>query len=759
VSENSAYHHGEQSLCSTIVGMAQNFVGSNSVNLLLPNGQFGTRSQGGKDAASARYIFTTLSPVTRALFHPDDDALLTYQEDDGQAIEPEFYIPVLPVVLINGSAGIGTGYASNVPNYDPRAIASNLKKMIAIHDQVAAEAEGDVGAMDARFLTELDELHPHYRGFAGEIKQKGAGSYVVKGVIEKLPDGNSLHIKELPVQTWTGDYKLTLEAMLEAGEIKEFTEHHTDTRASFVVRLTDEQMSAYESGGMTLYKKFKLNTSLSTTNMVLFDSTGKLKKYASANHILVEFFHERMRFYVARKAMLLAVAKAEQRILSDKARFVREVNNGTIIVKQGKAKVLDALVRGKYKAQPKKSTLAGAKASQSQSEENGGESADDEEADGVGGGSDPRAKDYDYLLSMPIWSLTKERAALLEKEAAKKGECVDRLRETTPSETWVTDLDSFEEALDLQQRNEAGQEKAATARSIEKRLAQCKSDEARKKLRAQLKNPVPRGERVEDHTDDFDPTAPVKVKKPRAKQGATTPSADAVNTPEEAHVTTGDQDMMDVDGVSTPAPEKKKEKETAKTPNTSKKRQASPPPSDDESERDSADDDDGGNPPPPRVRAVRAAAATKKNYVVPSGEFEEEEEEEREEADDEDDAVESEEDEPVVEVAPKRSSPGKRKKAEEQEEDEEEAPRPKKQQKVGAKSPTASKKSPARSPAKSSSRSSPAKSPAKRAAPSPKASSPQKKRKTEPPVPRENEEEEDEDEIELGEISDENYSD
>jgi DNA topoisomerase II len=117
VAEQSAYHHGEASLYLTIVNMAQNFIGSNNLNLLEPLGQFGTRLQGGKDAASPRYIFTNLSPLARAVFHPHDDPLLNYLNDDGHSIEPEWYIPVVPMILINGGEGIGTGWSTAIPNY------------------------------------------------------------------------------------------------------------------------------------------------------------------------------------------------------------------------------------------------------------------------------------------------------------------------------------------------------------------------------------------------------------------------------------------------------------------------------------------------------------------------------------------------------------------------------------------------------------------------------------------------------------------
>ena len=149
VAEHSAYHHGETSLAGTIVGMAQTFVGSNNIALLHPAGQFGTRLLGGKDAASPRYIFTKLPVLTRLIFHPADDALLEYQEDDGQAIEPKHYVPILPMVLVNGAEGIGTGWSSSVPNYNPREIVANLRRLMADEPQ--------------------QPMHPWYRGYTGQV--------------------------------------------------------------------------------------------------------------------------------------------------------------------------------------------------------------------------------------------------------------------------------------------------------------------------------------------------------------------------------------------------------------------------------------------------------------------------------------------------------------------------------------------------------------------------------------------------------------
>jgi DNA topoisomerase II len=118
ISEHAAYHHGDQSLTMTIVNLAQDFVGSNNLNLLLPNGQYGTRDQGGKDHASSRYIFTEPARIARTILHPDDDPLLNNLKEDNDIIEPEWYMPVIPLLLINGAEGIGTG-TSQIPTFSP----------------------------------------------------------------------------------------------------------------------------------------------------------------------------------------------------------------------------------------------------------------------------------------------------------------------------------------------------------------------------------------------------------------------------------------------------------------------------------------------------------------------------------------------------------------------------------------------------------------------------------------------------------------
>lgn len=375
IGEHSAYHHGEASLYTTIINMAQSYVGSNNVNLLTPSGQFGTRRMGGKDAASPRYIFTMLEKITRTIFHPDDDQLLNYLSDDGVSIEPEYYMPVIPMVLVNGSDGIGTGWSSKIPNYNPRQIIANIRNLI----------NGE----------SLEEMHPYYSGFSGEITPDGqAGKYSCKGIIERTND-TTLLIRELPVRFWTQDCKNFLEKMLVAGdkatepEISDLTENHTDTTVSFTITAKKEKIDAWEKlpkGG--LYAKFKLISSMSTTNMNLYDVDQKIVKHAKPEGILEAFFEKRMEFYIKRKQLLVKNLRKEQNMLSNKARFVEEVCSGDLIVNnRKKVELLKDLQSRGYDLFDKTN------------DDNDG--SDDEDEDSTSNADLSRG--YEYLLGMKLW--------------------------------------------------------------------------------------------------------------------------------------------------------------------------------------------------------------------------------------------------------------------------------------------------------------------------------------------------------------------
>ncbi|KAI3643553.1 hypothetical protein MP228_013108 [Amoeboaphelidium protococcarum] len=410
VAEHSAYHHGEVSLQSSIVGLAQNFVGSNNINLLEPIGQFGSRLQGGKDAASARYIFTRLTSIARKIFHKFDDNLLNYLTDDGQKIEPDWYIPVMPLLLVNGGEGIGTGWSCSIPNYNPRDIVENLKRLMLNQEMV--------------------QMHPWYRGFHGDLVDLGNGKYNVCGKITKV-DATTLEITELPVRFWTQTYKEFLESLLSGNEktpafIKDYKEYHSDSTVHFVIHLTEANMAAAEKEG--LEKKFKMVSSISTSNMVCFDPEGRIKKYANALEILQEFYHLRLQFYQKRKEFLADQLTQDWTVLDNKVRFIMEIIQGKLVVQNRKKNdIIAELQKRDYKPMPK----------------TGKKAADDNADDSEDESGPSMAGSYDYLLSMAIWSLTAEKVTKLKEDRAKKQQELDELLATGVKDLWIRDLNDF----------------------------------------------------------------------------------------------------------------------------------------------------------------------------------------------------------------------------------------------------------------------------------------------------------------------------
>lgn len=278
----TAYHHGDASLQSTIVGLAQTFVGSNNVNCLEPSGNFGSRLEGGSDTASARYIFTRLSPFARRIFHTLDEPLLTYNNEEGKSIEPEVYVPVVPLILINGADGIGTGWSSTIPNYNPEDIVDNLRRLM----------KGE----------EMLPMTPWFRDFKGTVTPTGPDRYKFSGIIKQTGD-TELEITELPIRVWTQDFKNRLVDIIKAEKIpsfiKDYDDYNTHRDVHFIIRMEEKHMKAALEEG--LEEKFKLTKSVATSNLVAFDAEGRITKYATVEDIMKEFFNVRIKFYEKRK--------------------------------------------------------------------------------------------------------------------------------------------------------------------------------------------------------------------------------------------------------------------------------------------------------------------------------------------------------------------------------------------------------------------------------------------------------------------------
>lgn len=488
VAEMSSYHHGEMSLMMTIISLAQNFVGSNNLNLLQPIGQFGTRLHGGKDSASPRYIFTMLSPLARLAFPALDDNVLKFLYDDNQRVEPEWYIPILPMVLINGAEGIGTGWSCKIPNFDIREVVNNIRRML----------DGD----------EPQPMIPSYKNFKGTIDSLGHNQYLVNGEVSIL-DSTTIEISELPVRTWTQVYKeQVLEPMLNGTEktpplITDYKEYHTDTTVKFQIKMSAQKLAEAEAAG--LHKVFKLQTSLSCTNMVLFDHVGFLKKYESAEEILREFFELRLHYYSLRKDWLTGMLGAEAAKLNNQARFILEKIEGKIVIEnKPKKELIAVLIQRGYDSDPIKKWKESQQKGNDHDDSNEEEDSEKEERSATATGPD-----FNYLLNMPLWYLTKEKKDELCKQRDEKETELETLRRKKPDDLWREDLAVFVEALEkLEEQEKQDEMMGGTGKPIKGKGGKLKV------IKKQEVMPSPYGRRVIPRvTDEMKAEAGKKLKR------------------------------------------------------------------------------------------------------------------------------------------------------------------------------------------------------------------------------------------------------
>lgn len=400
VSEQSGYHHGEASLNAAIVGMAQDFVGSNNINLLLPNGQFGTRLQGGKDSASERYIFTQLNKITRLIFRKEDDLVLDYLDDDGLSVEPKFYVPIIPMILVNGAKGIGTGFSTDILSYNPIDIINYIDATLKLE-------------------TKENKFIPFYKNFKGSCQELDNNKYITKGKYVKL-SANKIRVEELPIGFWTEDFKVHIEKMMEGdkekkkkGIIKDYNDMSTDKVVNIEIIFNeniDETMST-ETGYNVVEKLLKLYSSHSTNNMHLFNDTEKLSKYYSEVDIINAYIPVRLTYYKKRKDAMIESLEKELVLLSNKEKYIIENLKGTIDLRnKKKIEILTMLESKEY---------------------------DKIEND----------NEYKYLLKLPMDSVTEENASKIKSDTNKKKSDLEELKNTSIQKMWIDELNELKNML------------------------------------------------------------------------------------------------------------------------------------------------------------------------------------------------------------------------------------------------------------------------------------------------------------------------
>lgn len=405
VSEQTAYKHGEASLQEAIVNMAQNFVGSNNINLLYPRGNFGYRKRGGKEHAQSRYIFTYVEPITYKIFSDLDKPILRRYEDEGDIVEPEHYYPIIPMVLVNGTSGIGTGYSTHVFPHNPLDVCNNLLKLI------------DGGT--------TVEMAPWFRGFKGSITKIEEDKYKIAGKFQIINE-NTIKVTEIPVcglYQWIDKYVAYLESLVvedktdESKKVLKVNSNCGNNKIDIDVVFRGNELQKMVKRDVSEIEKFlKLSTTISMKNLYLYNSKDVITHYESPQEILEEFFDYRVKIYEIRRKYHLKVLENELMILKYKIRFINEYISKKIIVeKKKKDEVIERLVELKY---PKLATNI--------------EATEDE-------------KTYQYITSMQIFSLTQEKIDELNDEYNKKKAELDDYKNTTAIEFWKREIHEFME--------------------------------------------------------------------------------------------------------------------------------------------------------------------------------------------------------------------------------------------------------------------------------------------------------------------------
>ena len=405
VSEHAAYHHGEASLNSTITGMAQNFVGSNNVNLLVPNGQFGSRLMGGQDAAQPRYIHTQLEAVVDAMFKKEDSSILDYIDDDGDVVEPHYYQPVVPLLVINGAVGIGTGFSTNIPPHNPSDVLSLLRDRLSLRRHTLA------GLV----------LQPWWYGFTGSIHRTADSTWVTKGKAAWDDVKHTITVTELPVGTWTKDYKAYLDTLCTGDKdkgikpiLESFDDLYNDKEVKFILYFDADTYFEMRTDNAAAEKMLQLNTAWHTTNMVCFSPEMKIKRYGTVGDMMEDYYQVRLKGYETRKDLEMKRLERELREYDAKARFLLALLEDRMdLRRKSDEQIIDALKAENIPA-----------------------------LDGL---DKPDSIDsYDYLLKMRMDRVKTSAVEDARKAVEVARTALETLKGTSVETLWIRDLDVFE---------------------------------------------------------------------------------------------------------------------------------------------------------------------------------------------------------------------------------------------------------------------------------------------------------------------------
>ena len=401
--EHSNYHHGEKNLFDTTIGMANEFPGTNNIPLLYRDGQFGTRLEGAEDAADGRYIFTKMDALTELIYREEDEPLLTPVNDDGDLVQPEHYVPIIPMMLVNGCvAGIGTGWSCTVPCYNPLDMIAAIRIWLENDGEVLVEDPDDEEGVVSMF----PEFVPWYRGFQGDIEKDSDTRFVTYGIVSETRKRGVIEVSELPIGMWTSKFADFVTDLKVEKKLKKVSNYSTPKTVQFFLEETDDFHCDLET--------LKLHSYLYTSNMVTFDEKNRLRKDKTVDEVLDNFCKVRFEYYTKRKRYRVGALEAELRYLGNKERFIREViAEELLVMNRPEVDILQDLKDRGYDEDPKK--------------------GDDE------GG-------YDYLLRMQVRTFTADKVKQLEKDISSTKKELKAIQGESEASVWLRDIAEFEAA-------------------------------------------------------------------------------------------------------------------------------------------------------------------------------------------------------------------------------------------------------------------------------------------------------------------------
>lgn len=374
VAATTFYHHGNASLESTIIGMAQDF--KNSMPIFKGIGQFGSLRS--PEAGAPRYVGVQFNENFRLLYKDFD--LTTPQYEEGEEIEPKYFLPIIPTVLLNGGSGIAVGFATNIMNRNP----------VDLIDACLAAIDGK----------DIAELKPWIRGFGGTFTRAidNPNSWIIKGC-HAIKNTSTVEITDLPPDLTYEKYEAHLDSLLEKGTIASYDDNSSGN-VNYTLKFPRTTLAEISKRGK-LEDVLKLQDR-DAENLTTLDEHGKLKVFKSAQEIVHYFVDFRLGYYTKRKAHLLAQIAEELKVLSNRAKFIKMIVDGELKINSRKRAEI--------------------------------------EADLAKIGFDTDNGSYNYLTSMPIHSLTQEKIDEINKAVESKLKEQDKITKTTPTDMYRVDL-------------------------------------------------------------------------------------------------------------------------------------------------------------------------------------------------------------------------------------------------------------------------------------------------------------------------------